>query len=215
MPAFRRNDVTREADLDRGGRADLGAREAPRHAALAPRRERPAGARAAAAPPASRTRWSAPGVYEAVGWSFAAPDLAERLRLPAGDPRHAAVPLRNPMSEEQSVLRTTLLGSLLDAARVNRSRGIADVRLFEAGAVYFDRARPGEPRGTLPDERQHLAALLTGPVRPPTWREPEPPRADFFAAKAVLEALLHAMRVPWAVEPAPSRSCTPAAPRAC
>ncbi len=106
------------------------------------------------------------------------------------------------MSEDQSVLRTTLLGSLLDAARVNRSRGVGDVRLFEAGAVYFDRPRPNEPRGTLPDERQHLAALLTGQLRRATWRETEPPQADFYAAKAVLETLLGAIRVPWSVEPA-------------
>jgi phenylalanyl-tRNA synthetase beta chain len=142
------------------------------------------------------------GVFEAVGWSFAAPELIDRLRLPAGDPRRAAVALRNPMSEEQSVLRTTVLGSLLDAARINRSRGVADVRLFETGAVYFDRPRPDEPRGTLPDEHQHLGVLLTGAMRPAAWREPEPPRADFFAAKAVLEAALGAIRVPWSVEPA-------------
>ena len=43
------------------------------------------------------------------------------------------------MSEDQSVLRTTLLGSLLDVARRNRARGMPDVRLFESGAVYLDR----------------------------------------------------------------------------
>jgi phenylalanyl-tRNA synthetase beta chain len=38
-------------------------------------------------------------------------------------------------------------------------------------------------------------------MRPPSWSEPEPPRADFFSAKGVLEALMHALRVPFAVEP--------------
>jgi phenylalanyl-tRNA synthetase beta chain len=40
-------------------------------------------------------------------------------------------------------------------------------------------------------------------MRPPSWREPEPPRADFFVAKGVLAALLDTLRVPWRVEPAP------------
>jgi phenylalanyl-tRNA synthetase beta chain len=129
----------------------------------------------------------------------------------------------NPMSEEQSFLRTTLLASLLDNVRRNRSRGAEDVRLFERGAVYIARAGleerrfaygPSASAGTLrrpetipgvdrlPAEYEHVGALLAGRVRPPSWRDPEPPRADFFVAKGVLEALLDSLRVPWRVEAA-------------
>jgi phenylalanyl-tRNA synthetase beta chain len=141
-----------------------------------------------------------------VGWAFVAPDLVDRLRIPADDPRHDAVVLRNPMSEDQSVLRTTMLGSLLDVAKRNRARGMADVRLFEIGAIYLDQPRAGEPTAAerrsepLPEERRRLAALLTGALRPPSWRDSEPPEADFFSVKAVLAALLDAVRVPWSVE---------------
>ena len=202
VPGFRRNDVTREADLIEEVARIWGLREAPRHAALAPRGERAAGAGAAVAAAdrgrARRRRRLRGGRLELRRARAGRPAAAARTAIRAA--RRSA--LRNPMSEDQSVLRTTLLGSLLDSARANRSRGTTDVRLFEAGAVYFDRPRPDEPRGTLPDERQHLAALLTGALRPATWREPEPPRADFYAAKAVLAAALHAIRVPWSVEPA-------------
>jgi phenylalanyl-tRNA synthetase beta chain len=192
-PPFRRDDVTREADLiEEVARLD-GLDKLPvtlpsRHGAagrLTPRqtlRRRAADALAAQ------------GVDEIVGWSFAGPSLDERLRLPAGRP---AVELQNPMSVEQSRLRTTLLGSLLDAAERNRARGAATIRLFEAGAVYL----PVEGRA-LPAEPYHIGALLSGPVRPATWREQDPPRADFFAAKGVLGGLLGALRVSWAVEPA-------------
>ena len=67
--------------------------------------------------------------------------------------------LRNPLSEDLSVMRTTLLGSLLTAVRHNVARGREDVRLFEEGAVYFDRPHgreltAAEARSTpLPDER--------------------------------------------------------------
>ena len=67
------------------------------------------------------------------------------------------------------------------------------------------RRAPGDAAraaGRCPDERTHLGALLTGAMRPPSWREPAPPRADFFAAKGVLAALLGALRADWAVEPA-------------
>ncbi|MDQ4041338.1 MAG: phenylalanine--tRNA ligase subunit beta, partial [Actinomycetota bacterium] len=61
----------------------------------------------------------AQGLHEIQGWSFQGPSVADRLRLPEGDARRRAVRLANPLSEEQSVLRTTLLGSLLDAAAHN------------------------------------------------------------------------------------------------
>jgi phenylalanyl-tRNA synthetase beta chain len=189
-PAFRRADVTREADvIEEVARLDgldkLPATLPSRHGASGRLTLRQRLRRAAA------DALSAQGLHEIVGWSFVAPELAGRLRLPAD-----AVALENPMSGDQSELRTTLLGSLLDAARHNRARGIADLRLFEAGAVYLPAA--GEP---LPREPHHLAALLVGAVRPATWRAPAPRAADFFAAKGVLAGLLDRLRVPWGVVP--------------
>ncbi len=199
VPAFRRDDVTREADLVEEVARLWGLEKLP---ATLPSRRGATGVLT----PEQRLRRRAEdalvgsGLFESVGWSFAAPDLVDRLRIPRDDPRHAAVAIRNPMSADQSVLRTTLLGSLLDVVERNRARGIHDVRLFEVGAVYFDRPRPNEPRGELPDERQHLGALLTGRMRPQRTQEAEPPLADFFSVKAVLAALLDTLRVPWRVE---------------
>ncbi|MGI8429404.1 MAG: YtpR family tRNA-binding protein [Solirubrobacteraceae bacterium] len=138
---------------------------------------------------------TAQGLHEIVGWSFVGPELADRLRLGQQHDRRQAVELENPMSAEQSRLRTTLLGSLLDVARRNRSRGAGMLRLFESGSVYL-------PTGdaSLPREPHHVAALLIGSVAPPTWRDPEPRAADFFAAKGVLHGLLDTLRAPWSVE---------------
>jgi phenylalanyl-tRNA synthetase beta chain len=104
------------------------------------------------------------------------------------------------MSADQSRLRTTLLGSLLDVGQRNRSRGAATVALFEAGAVYLP-ADAGA--AALPSEPYHVAALLSGAVRPGTWRDPEPRAADFFAAKGVLGGMLDTVRVPWSLEADP------------
>jgi phenylalanyl-tRNA synthetase beta chain len=96
------------------------------------------------------------------------------------------------MSEDHSVLRTTLLGSLLDAARLNVARGSADLSLVEQGAVYL--ARDSEP---LPYEHRSLGLLLHGRLHAPSWGAPKPRVADFFAAKGLLEALLDTLRVGW------------------
>jgi len=201
VPAFRRADVTREADLVEEVARLWGLEKLPY---TLPSRRGATGVLSSEQRLRRRLEdaLAGSGLHEALGWSFAAPDLVERLRIPEGDPRHSPVALRNPMSEDQSVLRTTLLGSLLDVAKRNGARGMADVRLFEIGAAYLDRPRPGETRGTLPDERTHVAALLSGRLRPESWREAEPPIADFFSVKAVLAALLDTLRVPWRVEAA-------------
>jgi phenylalanyl-tRNA synthetase beta chain len=207
VPYFRRGDVTREADLIEEVARLWGLEKLP--ATLPSRR----GATGVLTPEQRLKRrvedtLAGAGLYETLGWSFASPDLVDRLRIPADDPRHAAVVLRNPMSEDHSVLRTTMLGSLLDVARRNHARGMHDVRLFEIGAIYLAQPRSGpqtaaEARSEpLPEELQHVAALLSGAMRPASWRESEPPRADLFAVKAVLAALLDALRVSWSVEAA-------------
>ena len=196
VPGFRRNDVTREADLiEEVARID-GVDKLP--ATL------PASGHAVGRlTPAQRLRRRAAdtlagaGLHEVVGWSWSAAELADRLRLPADDPRRHAIHVENPMSAEHGQMRTTLLGSLLDVARRNVTHGTPDVAIFESGAVY----RPVDGR-ELPDEPHTVGVLLTGAARTPTWREPAPPAADFFAAKGVLAALLGALRVEWALEPA-------------
>ncbi len=98
------------------------------------------------------------------------------------------------MSAEHALMRTTLVGGLLDVARRNVTHGNSDVAIFESGAVY--RPLGGQP---LPAEPHTVGVLLTGAVRAPSWRESSPPAADFFAAKGVLAALLDALRVDWTV----------------
>ncbi len=194
IPAFRRADVNREADLiEEVARLD-GVEKLP---ATLPSRHNASGRLTLRQRVRRRAADAlvAQGLHEIVGWSFVAPEQAERLRLRLADV--PALTLANPMSSDQSQLRTMLLGSLLDTARSNRSRGAATLRLFEAGAVYL--ASEGDQ---LPHEPYHVAALLHGPVRAPTWRDPEPRRTDFFAAKGVLGGMLDALMVGWSVRPA-------------
>jgi phenylalanyl-tRNA synthetase beta chain len=186
VSALRRDDVTREADLiEEVARID-GLEKLP---ATLPKRRGAYGLLS----PAQRLRRRAVdtlvgrGLYEVVGWTFVAPSLADRLRLPADDVRRRAVVVENPLSEEQSQLRTTLLGSLLDVARHNLAHGEGDLRLFEHGTVF------SALDGTVVEHRS-LAVLLAGRLNPNDWRTSDP-TADLFAVKALLEALADSLCV--------------------
>jgi phenylalanyl-tRNA synthetase beta chain len=174
VPHWRRDDVYREADvIEEVARLHGVNDQLP---ATLPSRRGAVGVLT----PAQRLRRRAEdalvgrGLLEIVGWSFESPARDERLRLSDDDPHRRHVEIENPMSADQSVLRTTLLGSLLDAAGHNAARGQGVPGIFESGAVYLATA------GTLPEEHRALGALVPG---------------DVFAAKGQLEAVLAALRV--------------------
>ena len=148
------------------------------------------------------------GFDQVVGWSFTDPGENGRLRIPADDPRAAAIVLANPLSEDQSAMRTTLLGSLLDVASRNLARDADAVSLFESGQVYLDSSLMGRKYAYMEEKRpvnalggvfvgeqaapfvepHRFGCLAVGPLVEKSWRGGGEP-VDFFALKGVLEAL--------------------------
>jgi phenylalanyl-tRNA synthetase beta chain len=195
VPYWRREDVTREADLIEEIARLHGVNE--NLPATLPSRKGAIGVLS----PAQRIRRRAEdvlvgrGLYEIAGWSFAERALLDRLRIPQDSPLRDVVEVENPMSEAQALLRPTILGSLLDAAAANMARGHRDLGLFESAAVY--RASDTEPA----DEHHALAALITGRLTPRSWG-PATGTADVFAASALVAAVLDTLRVGWSVAPA-------------
>jgi phenylalanyl-tRNA synthetase beta chain len=163
------------------------------------------------------------GFDEVVGWSFTDPGEPGRLRIPGDDPRANGVVLSNPLSEDQSVMRTTVLGSLLDIAQHNLSRGADAVALFESGRVYLSAGSGANPQKYMPDmqdvgfdvlagefageraapyrEPHRIGSLAVGPLVVKSWRGGDEP-ADYFALKGTLEGLVGQLGVEIAVEPA-------------
>jgi phenylalanyl-tRNA synthetase beta chain len=161
------------------------------------------------------------GFDQVVGWSFTDPGEPGRLRIPAEDVRAKPVFLANPLSEDQSAMRTMVLGSLLDVASRNAARGATRLALFEAGAVYLDPGssglKPGNSKETRPInplvgrfpgdrpapflEPYRYAALAVGSLGGRSWRGEDAP-ADFFALKGVLEALARGLGTELAFAPA-------------
>ena len=195
MPHWRRNDVTREADLIEEV-ARLHGMDDQLPATLPDRR----GAIGVLTPQQRMRRraedaLTAGGLLEIVGWSFDTPSRDDRLRLPADDERRRHVVIENPMSADQSVLRTTLLGSLLDAASHNAARGQGVPAIFECGAVY-------------------RATGETAPARAPRDRRARAGRR-VRREGARRGAAAHAARATRRSRARRSRSCIPAAAPRC
>lgn len=101
-------------------------------------------------------------------------------------PVEGALRVRNPLNEEQVILRPSLLPGLLEAVARNVRAGTRDLRLFEVGRVF--RGEGGEGNGGR-EERNSLAFVYTGAVDRASWRDSKPRVADFFDAKGVLESI--------------------------
>jgi phenylalanyl-tRNA synthetase beta chain len=142
------------------------------------------------------------GLLEAISYSFTSREKLARLRLGGAEP----LEIENPLSEEHSVMRPLLLPGLLDAAQHNAAHGRPGIALFESAHAYLpagplEPVPAGSPGGQTPSqERTHISALLTE-AGPPGWRAPAR-TADFYAAKALLEAVMEAAQVEWRAEEA-------------
>ena len=130
------------------------------------------------------------GFNEAINYSFMAKDACDRLSLAADDERRRLLDILNPLSEEQAVMRTSLVPGLLETMRRNLAFQIKDVRLFETGKTFLSN---GQDR--LPEETETLAALWTGSGTPATWQSKARP-CDFYDLKGVVESLLDRLNTP-------------------
>lgn len=126
------------------------------------------------------------GYQETINYSFVEARWEAEL---AGN----ADPIRvlNPIAAPLAVMRSSLIGSLVQVLRHNLARKAERVRVFELGRVF--RRDPGVPSGPLTvagiDQPMRVAGLAWGPADMAQWGQPER-RADFFDAKGDVQALL-------------------------
>ncbi|MGQ9668560.1 MAG: phenylalanine--tRNA ligase subunit beta [Desulfosoma sp.] len=186
-PSFR-PDVTREVDLAEEVARLIGYDKVPVTHAQVPLYSDPVD-------PHAQTRGELKRVLEAAGYhevltfSFTSEKALRSLRLVEDDVRLQPVRLRNPLSEEQAVMRTSLLPGLLQTARLNLDRGNTDVRIFELSKVFL--ARQGE---LLPREDHHLVGVVVGRRDPrPVYGAEDP--VDYTDVKGVVEEVLAALHL--------------------
>jgi phenylalanyl-tRNA synthetase beta chain len=145
------------------------------------------------------------GYVEVMSMPFGTPADADALQLPPEDMRRQALSLVNPLSDDEPLLRTTLLPGLLRVLGRNIGRGFSDVALFEMGVVFLprpggrgvapvlpvDRAPAVEQLASLdaalPDQPLHVAAVLAGDRELPGWWGPGRPEMWADAVEAARE----------------------------
>jgi len=128
------------------------------------------------------------GFFEVITYAF---QSERQERLPGESPA-AAGPLRlaNPLSEEQAVLRTSLLPGLLEVLRKNALQQVLDARLFELSKVFLP-----ESGASLPREEYWLAGVMCGAREEPSWLASRE-NVDFFDLKGAVEILLEGLLIP-------------------
>ncbi len=124
------------------------------------------------------------GLTEIISYSFCSPKDIRALGFKKDDPRLKWVALKNPLTEEHSVLRTELISCLLNTASRNISYRNLDIKIFEIGKTFINRGRE-----RLPEEELRLCGLMTGKRYPVSWALPQS-SVDLFDLKAVVETLL-------------------------
>lgn len=118
------------------------------------------------------------GFIEAYNYNFISPQEFDVLRIQLDDEKRQAVRLRNPFGEDQSLMRTSLIGGLLRTMHINCNKKSGWTRFFEIGNVHFDN-NPDD----LPEERKLISFVCAGP------------NEVFFTAKGVIEQLFNVLGI--------------------
>lgn len=184
IPSFRREDVTREADLIEEVSRLFGYQNIP--VTL------PQGwGRSRVLPEQQfksliRSSLSAKGMKEVVTYSLVSAPLCQKVLLdyPVAD----LIPVANPLTEDYALMRDSLIPSLLEVAQRNRNRQQADLLFYEVGKIFLRTERGFE-------ERLRICGLATGEMIS-SWSQAKV-AADFFALKGIVESLLDELGIGW------------------
>lgn len=132
-----------------------------------------------------RRSLAAAGLQETISYSLTTEDVLRRVQPPGEIDANPPLRLRNTLSSDHEVLRTTLRHSVLETVDRNLRAGADEIAIFEAGRVYTPRRGAAGP---LPAEHEVVTAALCGDDRD-RWGSPLGRSLDFFDAKGVVEEL--------------------------
>lgn len=129
------------------------------------------------------------GFTESIHYSFIGKSCCDRLELAAGDERRRMLDVLNPLTEDQAVMRTSLIPCLLESVNRNHSWQIKNLKIFELGKIFISNGQDLQPT-----EIEMLAGLWTGARSDPTWHgKPEP--CNYYDLKGTVELLLDCLGV--------------------
>lgn len=134
-----------------------------------------------------RSALNGAGLGEAYTSSFISEATHSAMSYPDGHPYAEPIRIANPITEEEALLRPSLVPGLLKAVAGNVARRRLDVSLFELGTTFLP------SKGVLPEEIERLAIVMHGSAGG-SWYE-ERRELDFFDLKGVIEALIETLGI--------------------
>ncbi|MGI6129215.1 MAG: phenylalanine--tRNA ligase subunit beta [bacterium] len=131
------------------------------------------------------------GLSEVQTYSFIDHACIDKLKLEPADKKKQQIPLLFPLSQEQSVLRTTLVPSLLEVTATNQRRKARSINIFEINRVYLPQQLP---LTELPIMPRQVAIVLSGLAEEQSWQN-APRENDFYRIKGILESIISELGV--------------------
>jgi phenylalanyl-tRNA synthetase beta chain len=129
------------------------------------------------------------GFTETITYSFVSERACDQLCLSEKDERRATVSILNPLSEDQNVMRTSLVPGLMETTLRNIAQQTKTMKIFEIGKTFISQGQDCQP-----DERTILAALWTGARHESTWNR-KTVTCDFYDIKGALEGLFEGLQL--------------------
>lgn len=137
------------------------------------------------------------GLNEVITYSFISPDIFDRIRIPEGHKLRNAIKIKDPMTRDHSLMRTSLISSLLEVIKWNTNRQAELVKIFEVGKIYLP--YPDKPN-SLPQEKLIIAGAINKIGRGDIWEKSL--SLDIFDIKGIIETVFQSLKVEnWEVIP--------------
>ena len=127
--------------------------------------------------------------FEVINYNFINENSCDGLNLAMEDKRRDVETILNPISDQMSVLRSSLIPGLLGTMKRTVSFQSDTLKLFETGKIFF-----ATQKGDLPEEREVVAGLMTGNQSDHSWHSKKR-KFDFFDLKGVVEGLLQGLLI--------------------
>jgi len=130
------------------------------------------------------------GLNEVITYSFISPDIFDKIRIPEGHKLRNAIKIKDPMTRDHSLMRTSLISSLLEVIKWNTNRQAELVKIFEVGRIYLP--YPDKPN-SLPQEKLIIAVAINKTGRGNIWEKSF--SLDIFDIKGIIETIFQGLKV--------------------
>ncbi|GAF83748.1 unnamed protein product, partial [marine sediment metagenome] len=117
-------------------------------------------------------------------------DIFDKIRIPEGHKLRNAIKIKDPMTRDHSLMRTSLISSLLEVIKWNTNRQAELVKIFEVGRIYLP--YPDKPN-SLPQEKLIIAGAINKTGRGNIWEKSF--SLDIFDIKGIIETIFQGLKV--------------------